>query len=82
VLMPFACDRPAVAAWIDGLAIWPSNVAVTASGADVVSAFGADVVSAFGADVVSAFGAHQAAAVTQFALVESRSPRPVLSHGC
>jgi hypothetical protein len=65
VLMPFACDRPAVAAWIVGLAIWPSNVAVTASGADVVSAF----------------GAHQAAAVTQFALVESRSPRPVLSHG-
>jgi hypothetical protein len=65
VLMPFACDRPAVAAWIDGLAIWPSNVAVTASGADVVSAL----------------SAHQAAAVTQLAPVEPRSLRRVLSHG-
>jgi hypothetical protein len=65
VLMPSACDGPAVAARIVGLAIWPSNVVVTASGADVVSAF----------------SAHQAAAVTQFALVESRSLRRVLSHG-
>jgi hypothetical protein len=65
VLMPFACDRPAVAASIVGLAIWPSNVAVTASGADVVSAF----------------SAHQAAAVTQLALVQSRSLRRVLRHG-
>jgi hypothetical protein len=63
--MPFACDRPAVAARIVGLAIWPSNVAVTACGANVVSAV----------------SAHQTAAVTQFALVESRSLRPVLSHG-
>jgi hypothetical protein len=63
--MPFACDRPAVAARIVGLAIWPSNAAVTVSGADVVSVL----------------SAHQVAAVTQFALVESRSLRPVLSHG-
>jgi hypothetical protein len=65
LLMPFARDRPAVAGRIVGLAIWPSNVAVTASGADVVSAF----------------SAHQAGAVTQFALVESRSLGRVLSHG-
>lgn len=43
-----------VAAWIVGLAIWPSNPSVSASGADVVRTY----------------GAHQAVAVVQFLLVE------------
>ncbi len=54
VTVPAAAGVAFVAAWATGLAAWPSNLNVAASGTQVVSAY----------------AGHQGAAVTQYVLVE------------
>lgn len=51
---PAAAGIAFVGAWLTGLAVWPSNLDVSASGAQVVSAY----------------TGHQGVAVTQYLLIE------------